>query len=272
MDDPARERLILYELCVQRPEAVVRLIRAAMEIARPGIERKAGVLHEDFSGSGAVSRRWVAADPSALAVATDIDPAVLEFGRERAAAKGIDPHRLVWRSRDLRAACPSTEMGADAVFVGNFSIGELHTRGELLAYLRSARARLNPGGIFICDTYGGAAAFRTGLVHRTHPGRSPGERLLYTWEQRSHDPYTARVINALHFRIERDGEIISAHFDAFIYHWRLWSVPELRDAMIDAGFAATRVMNRLDVPSSVDPPDDPRAAAEHHIVCVLGIA
>jgi hypothetical protein len=29
--------------------------------------------------------------------------------------------------------------------------------------------------------------------------------------------------------------------DAFRYDWRLWHLPELREAMTDAGFAATKV-------------------------------
>jgi hypothetical protein len=33
--------------------------------------------------------------------------------------------------------------------------------------------------------------------------------------------------------------------DAFIYRWRLWSVPELRDAMAEAGFKTTQVYAKL---------------------------
>ncbi len=32
---------------------------------------------------------------------------------------------------------------------------------------------------------------------------------------------------------------------AFTYHWRLWSIPELRDAMRDAGFRGIDVYTRL---------------------------
>jgi hypothetical protein len=34
-------------------------------------------------------------------------------------------------------------------------------------------------------------------------------------------------------------------FDAFVYEWRLWSVPELRDAMDEAGFSKTQVYAKL---------------------------
>lgn len=272
MPNGADELLFLYELCVQRPEALVNLIRAAHAQCSAAASASARTLHEDFCGSGAVSRQWVSSDPLAEAVATDIDPEIIEFGRRRAAEDGLPAHRLTWQLRDLREPARASPPSADAVFVGNFSIGELHSRAQLLAYLRSARSRLRAGGVFICDTYGGAAAFRTGLVHRAHPGRSPNERFLYTWEQRSIDPYTARVTNALHFRVERDGEIVSEHFDAFIYSWRLWSVPELREAMLESGFATTRVVDRLDAAAGNAAPDDPDATAEHHIACIIGSA
>jgi len=263
----------LYELCVQRPAAVVELIRAAHARSAPPGHPPARTLHEDFSGTGAVSRAWTASDPLASAVATDLDPAAIAFGHLRAAQLGLDSSRIAWREQDVRAPHEDSHAGSvDAIFVGNFSIGELHTRADLLAYLGAARARLAPRGVFICDTYGGAAAFRTGLVHRTHPGRTPTERLLYTWEQRSIDPFTARVVNALHFRIELAGEIIAQHFDAFVYHWRLWSVPELRDALLEAGFASTKVIEDLSPPRITDHASPATNHAEHHIVCIAASA
>ncbi len=266
MPEPADERHFLYELCVQRPETVVRLLRTAA--AGTSLPR---VLHEDFSGTGAISRAWIATDPTATAIATDLDAGALSFGRRRAAESFADLSRIEWRCADVRETW-QVSAKADAIFVGNFSIGELHARADLVAYLRSARERLSETGVFICDTYGGAAAFRTGLVHRTHPGREPGERILYTWEQRTIDPYTARVVNALHFRVERSGEIIAEHFDAFVYHWRLWPVPELRDAMQEAGFASCRVIERIDGSDPAEPTARATDAAEHHIVCVCGHA
>ena len=35
-----------------------------------------------------------------------------------------------------------------------------------------------------------------------------------------------------------------AFLNAFIYNWRLWTVPELRDAMSEVGFAHTQVYPR----------------------------
>jgi hypothetical protein len=67
------------------------------------------------------------------------------------------------------------------------------------------------------------------------------------------------VTNAIHFRVECNGEIIHQLTDAFVYHWRLWSVPELRDAMRQAGFRATEV--HLTYGAAIDGQGNPVPAA-----------
>jgi hypothetical protein len=164
-------------------------------------------------------------------VAVDIDPAPLA----RAEAPGVTTV-----CADVRAA---TEP-ADIIFAGNFSIGYMHTRADLVGYLRHVRGRLNPGGVFVCDTYGGQSAYTIGHVHR-HTRAPDGRRIRYTWEQREADPCTGMVTDVLHFRLERGGVVEEELRDAFVYRWRLWSVPELRDAMAEAGFASTDIYDNL---------------------------
>jgi SAM-dependent methyltransferase len=135
----------LYELCVQSPAHVVPMLRAIH-----GGEPR--VLGEDFAGTAAVSRAWCATDPGARAIAVDLDAALL--------ARAGDGSRIERIAGDVRTATHPQSHRADVIFVGNFSIGYLRTRAELLAYLRRAAERLSPGGVFICDTYGGESAFR----------------------------------------------------------------------------------------------------------------
>src|SRR5678816_2642079 len=66
---------------------------------------------------------------------------------------------------DVRAA-EVLEASIDCVFVGNYSIGEIATRTELVLYLRATLRRLKRGGLFACDTYGGESAFRVGSLER----------------------------------------------------------------------------------------------------------
>jgi len=215
----------LYELCVQSPTDLVPLLRAIH-----GGDPK--ILGEDFAGTAAVSHLWVErAGCSAVAV---------DFDGEALGRRGEHP-RITKHLKDVHAV----DDPCDLLFVGNFSIGYLHTRGELVAYLKHARERLAAsGGVFVCDTYGGDTAFTLGGVHRAHP--MPGGKLCrYTWEQHAADPTTGMVTNLIHFRVERAGVIEFELEDAFVYEWRLWSIPELRDAMSDAGFGETQVYAKL---------------------------
>lgn len=230
MTQPDLDKYACYEACVQSPADLVPLLRAIH-----GADPR--VLAEDFAGTAALSLAWVERVDGGRAIATDHDPAPL--GRHPGHA------------RVLRRVCDVLDAGdvADVLFVGNFSIGYHHTRADLLAYLRHARGRLEAGGSLVCDTYGGESAFLTGAVHRLHPG--PGATTIrYTWEQRAADPLTGRVLDVLSFRVERAGTIVQELPDAFVYDWRLWSVPELRDAMIEAGFTTTEVYAKL--PDAVD--------------------
>src|ERR1043165_971326 len=146
--------LHLYELCVQRPDVLA-----------PWLERLHGnaprTLHEDMCGSGSLSRAWAARSPHHLAIGIDLDAPTVEFAASAAGACHLSARARFHVGDAIDApTLLAHEPPADVIFVGNFSIGELHTRPRLLAYLKNARARLNPRGIFVCDTYAGAPAWR----------------------------------------------------------------------------------------------------------------
>ncbi|MBT8484336.1 MAG: hypothetical protein KJO43_02070, partial [Phycisphaerae bacterium] len=100
------------------------------------------------------------------------------------------------------------------------------------------------------------------------------------WEQRSADPATGEVVNAMHFRILRDGTAETQTeltlTDAFVYHWRLWGIAELRDAMAEAGFSQTAVHHAQ--PDAIDdaggvysrPLDGPDELDDSFVVLVVG--
>jgi predicted RNA methylase len=191
-------------------------------------------LREDFSGSGALCRGWISLDPRARAIAIDSDPEPLARLKDHAAIRTV--------VKDVMKA----DDKADIVAATNFPVGYWHTRDNLLAYLKHARTCLNRKGVLVCDTYGGADAFiaprETSAILRA----ADGLRVKYTFEQVSADAATGRVIDALHFRIPAQrGFKARTIRDAFVYDWRLWSIPELRDAMLEAGFRSVEVYDRL---------------------------
>ena len=149
------DRHALYETCVQAPARLVPLLVAI----HGGAPR---VLGEDFCGTAAVSRAWLALVPESRARALDVDAAVL--ARAAASADANVRKRLELVRADVRGFADAARADLDVLFTGNFSVGELATRAELLAYLILARKRLAPGGVFVCDLYGGESAFRTGAI------------------------------------------------------------------------------------------------------------
>jgi hypothetical protein len=246
----------LYELCAQAPARDARFLRAIHGGAPT-------TLGEDFSGGGAIAKEWVRLFPGSRAVTVDMDPEPLERLRD---VKGIT---VV--CDDVRRAKNKVDLIADL----NFSICELHTRRDLVDYLKHAKARLPKRGVFVCDIYGGSDSFYTGVITERKVAPS-GEKISYDWEQRHADPLTGRVVNAMHFKVapgipttrsaksgakgkkNAKGSAKSADAkgdpsrekpyvlrNAFVYHWRLWSVPELREAMTEAGFGVTEVYPRF---------------------------
>ena len=111
----------------------------------------------------------------------------------------------------------------------NFSYFVFHERDELVAYFRKVRDGLQPDGLFVVDLYGGAEAQRTLTETREH------DEFDYVWDQDQFDPIHHHAMNYIHFEFP-DGSRIDR---AFTYDWRLWTIPELRDAMRDAGFSET---------------------------------
>jgi hypothetical protein len=225
----ALDRFALYEVAVQDPARLVPFL-CALHGGR------ARVLAEDFCGSAANSRAWCASVARGSAVAMDMDPQAL--------ARARGPGIVALRADLARWRPPPEHPRADVLYAGNYSIGYLGERGTLLEYLRGARARLAAGGLIALDSYGGAAAWRTGAVVRDH-ALADGLRLRATWEQRRVDPLSARVLNALSLRVDRDGEVQADLPDAFVYDWRLWTPAELAEALCEAGFDAPAAYAQL---------------------------
>ncbi|MDX2119266.1 MAG: class I SAM-dependent methyltransferase [Planctomycetota bacterium] len=224
------DRYDLYERAVTDGPRLARFLNAV----HGGSPR---VLAEHFSGSGALARAWPALGPRHRAIAIDFDAEPL--AKLRGTARVTRERRDVMRSTTR----------ADVIAAINFPIGYFHRRDELVAYLQRIRRLLLPGGVFVCDLYGGSDAFKPGRTRKTLR-TDDGTRIDYIWEQRSADPLTCRVVDALHFHIHakrRGGRTTALRklVDAFVYDWRLWSLPELRDVAHEAGLGDMQVYNRL---------------------------
>jgi hypothetical protein len=244
---PRFDRWTLYEACVQSPADTIELLRRAH-----GASPRS--LCEDFAGTAAIARAW--AERIGPATAIDLDSEAL-------ARAGAGVATLL---ADVTDAARVAHAHADVVFAGNFSILYLRERPRLLAYLALARERVHRGGVFACDTYGGPAAFQLGTWGRERAFEG-GLRVRSSWEHRAADASTGMVENALHFSVERAGERIAHLPDAFVYRWRLWSPPELADALREAGFASVGCYANIEAPVA-----DPRELDGEFSVCLVARA
>lgn len=75
------------------------------------------------------------------------------------------------------------------------------------------------------------------------PSEAPFPEFEYLWEVRSYDPPGRRLDCRIHFSVP-DAKVpggIREVRDAFSYDWRVWSVYELMESCVDAGFADVQV-------------------------------
>lgn len=219
------EKHALYETAVQQPIVVIGFIE---EIFAQMIGREPLVLREDFCGTAYLSSTWVRSRPDRKAVGVDIDAKVLRYAqRHHRKPLGDAAGRLTLVESDV-LACRAR---ADVLASLNFSHCIYKTRDAMVKYLTHARRRLADDGVMILDIYGGPDAQEPCLDKRRF-----GD-FVYEWEQQSFDPITADVVNHIHFRFP-DG---SARERAFTYRWRLWTLPELREMLEQAGFTQLHI-------------------------------
>ena len=217
----------LYQRSVNEPDADIRLLNRVFQrhFGRP--PRR---LREDFCGTANVACRFAEIHPENHAFGIDLDPEPLAWGRAHNVAR-LRPDQA---ARVKLIEGNVLDVGIEPVDVTvalNFSYYVFRKRDELLRYLRVARSTLGSEGLLVLDAYGGADAQKELEETRRIGGFD------YVWDQHRFNPIQNGGINYIHFKF-KDGSRMRR---AFRYDWRLWSVPELRDAMAEVGFSASEV-------------------------------
>ncbi len=223
----------LYQLSVQNVEAEIDFVDETFEQLRG---RKAVTLREDFCGTGNTSAEWVRRRPANRATGLDIDQPTLDYGAQHHVA-GLKPDarkRISLLNRNVLE--PGDAVGMDCVLAMNFSYWLFKTRDELRAYFGSVRASLSDDGVFFLDHYGGSEAM-TETKESKKIDEGPGRQFTYVWEQKRFNPITNDMDCRIHFKFPDKTRIT----DAFVYHWRLWSLVEIRELLSEAGFSQVHV-------------------------------
>ena len=223
----------LYQASVQNVEAEIDFVDATFRELRG---RDAVRLREDFCGTGNTSCEWVRRRASNLAFGLDIDAETLAWGAEHMLG-GLEPEqreRVVLHERNVLD--PGDAIGMDAILAMNFSYWLFKTRAEMVTYFRSVFRSLGDDGIFFQDFYGGTETMEERTDERVCELPNGG-RFTYVWDQHRFKPVTGEVECRIHFKFKDTSKMENA----FVYHWRLWTLPEIQEMLAEAGFSRTTV-------------------------------
>ncbi|MCP5416710.1 MAG: class I SAM-dependent methyltransferase [Chromatiaceae bacterium] len=223
------DRYRLYELSVQYAPTEIEFVDSRFTALRG---RRAKLLREDFCGTANVSCEWVRLRKNNRAIGVDIDPAVLHWGEEHNLSQLTPAQRqriqlLCANVLDCDGEAP------EIVLAMNFSYWLFKERGQLLRYFRQVHTTLAAGGIFFLDAYGGYDSFKEIVEVRD----ITDEGFSYIWEQEKYEPISGGLICHIHFDFP-DGSRLER---AFSYDWRLWTLPEIRELLVEAGFSEVTV-------------------------------
>jgi SAM-dependent methyltransferase len=217
----------LYVRSVQSPEVEVSFFDRAY---RRQYGRRPTILREDFCGTAAVCYEWVKSSRERRAVGVDLDPEPLAWGEKRYASK-LTPDQAS-RVRIVKGDVRTTNTKAEIIAAQNFSYFCFETRESLKAYFRHVRRCLTKEGMLVLDVLGGSEVLEDNREEETSFGK-----FKYVWEHLDFDPITHHCSYAIHFRFKDGSELKNA----FQYEWRLWSLPELRELLAEAGFSSSEV-------------------------------
>jgi len=217
----------LYEESVQNVENEVKFLSATFRELRG---RTARTLREDFCGTASLACEWVAQGDEYSAVGVDIDSSVLEWGRQNRVNRldVADQARVRLIESDVQTV---ETPKVDILAAFNFSYWIFEERAQMVAYMRRCLEALEDDGVLFMDMFGGPESFEETREKTKHDG------FTYVWHQARFYPVTNHMQCYIHFKFP-DGSKLKR---AFSYAWRLWTAPELRDMLHDAGFGNVTV-------------------------------
>lgn len=218
----------LYQQSVQDPAFEVKMLKRLYRDVNGESPR---TLREDFCGAFSVCCEWARSGKDTEAWGVDYDAEPLGWGSEHnlSSLKPGQQERVHIVQGDVRTAKTPK---VDIVTAQNFSYYIFRERQEMKRYFQHVRKHLDEGGVFILDMLGGPQVQED---DETEKRKVNG--FTYVWEQVRFNPIDHAALFHIHFQF-KDGSGLKK---AFSYEWRLWTMPEIREILVEAGFSKTSV-------------------------------
>jgi hypothetical protein len=222
----------LYENSVQSPENDIEWVSSMYKEIKG---KEARHLREDFCGTFQMSCKWVERHAENTAIGIDLDPEPLAYGRKNNRSRLSSNQKKRIQLLQANVLTPTLPK-RDLIIVGNFSFFVFKERKSLLNYFQSCVKSLNSEGLLMLEMAGGPGMIATSRERKTVTLKGK-KKFVYIWDQQYFDPITHQANYAIHFKLP-NGEMLK---NQFTYDWRLWTIPEVREAMEEAGFSKTHV-------------------------------
>jgi SAM-dependent methyltransferase len=221
----------LYQRSVQDPEVEIGFVS---RVYKKTFGRLPLSLREDFCGTALFCADWVASNPARTAVGIDLDQPTLEWGiRHNLSKIGDAASRVTLLCQNV---LDPVSQRFDLALGFNFSYWVFLTREQMRAYFKGVHASLNREGLLVLDAYGGPYSMEGMSESEVERTKIKGG-FTYVWDQHRVDAIDHSVVNYIHFEF-KDGTKLER---AFTYHWRFWTLPELRELLAEAGFSRSHV-------------------------------
>jgi len=225
----------LYEAAVQNVDTDLDF---AKRVYAKHWKRRPLTIREDFCGTAKLACHWVAGNNQHEAWGVDLHQPTLDWGVKYNAIELSDEqrNRLHLLCGDVLETCTPK---VDMALALNFSFCVFKQRNTLRNYFKAVAKSLNNEGAFVMYIYGGTESVTVKCDDvREIPGVTTPDGIKipnfeYIWDQAEYNPINHDTTCHIHFKVPGYGRIEKA----FTYKWRLWTLAELQEILIEAGFS-----------------------------------
>jgi hypothetical protein len=218
-----------YQRSVQSPDSDVIFLRDTYKEIKG---KNPKVLREDFCGTFLICCEWAKLRGDHQAIGVDLDGEPIQYGLENYMTR-IKPYQQERVNVLQRNVLDPKLPQADIIAALNFSYCIFKDRDLLRKYFLNCYNTLNKSGLLVCDLFGGSQCYEPNEEETEHKE----DGFSYFWDQDNWNPILNEAVFYIHFK--RQGE--KKRDKVFTYDWRLWSIPEVREIMKEAGFSKTHV-------------------------------